>query len=335
MEDEAMDVSTDSAVHLRGQEDTDDEFQLASDILVYDKRIPIAKLIDNQKRIRKYEIKEPIGFAVLLGNDRNPLEDPLRCVHNDLELMRRSLKTCPGRWEVFSPCSKEGSCDVILKPAELESIIEKLTSDPSHLKRYSCFLCYYSGHGVSSGVVLCDGTVVTYKSIVESLCIPDLQDKPKLFFFDSCRFDSDNDNYEEDIEDKSGIPFYKCIDLQYQKQRNKGEGYPPQNTAICFSAANGMPCWGYNEAGSIYTLQLSHALPQLCQVLSFCEIMTQLNGKTVNISRAYVNKEPRIQQPVWYSTLNQLLILSRKYSKQIHYRICSSSERFTFCFFIM
>ena len=322
-----MDVSTDSTVHLQSREGTVDEFQLASDILVYDKTIPIADLIDDQKHIRKYEIKEPIGFALLLGNDRTPPEDPVRCVHHDLELMRRSLKTCPGGWKVFSPCSKEGSDNVILSSAELESIIRKLTSDPSCLKHYSCFLCYYSGHGVSSGVVLHDKTVVTYKSIVEELCIPDLQDKPKLFVFDSCRFYSDNDNCEdlkddiEDIEDKSGIPFYECIDLQYQKERNKGEGYPPQNTAICFSAADGMPCWGYNEAGSIYTLQLSHALPQLCQVLSFCEIMTQLNGMTVNISQAYVNKKPRIQQPVWYSTLNQLLILSRKYSKRICYRI--------------
>jgi len=322
-----MDV-TDSAVHLQSQEGTVDEFQLASDILVYDKTISIADLIDNQKHIKKYEIKEPIGFAILLGNDHTPPEDPVGCVHKDLELMRRSLKTCPGQWEVFSPCSKEGSDNVILSSAELESIIGKLISDPSRLKRYSCFLCYYSGHGVSSGVVLCDGTVVTYKSIVESLCIPDLQDKPKLFVFDSCRFDSDNKYEDKDIEDKNGTPFYKHIDLKYQKERNEGKGYPPQNTAICFSAADGMPCWGYNEAGSIYTLQLSHALPQLCQVLSFCEIMTQVNGMTDKISQAYVNKEPRIQQPVWYSTLNQLLILSRKYFKRIRYRICSSSKSF-------
>ena len=314
-----MDVSTDSAVRLQVN-----QFQVVNDILVYNKKIPIAKLIDNQNHIRSYEIKEPIGFAVLLGNDRSPHEEPVRCVHDDLELMRRSLKACPGRWEVFSPCAKEGSHDVILNRTELKNIIEKLVSDPSRLERYSCFLCYYTGHGVSSGVVLCDGTVATYKWIVESLCITALQDKPKLFFFDSCRFDSDNDHYEdcegsieEDIEDKSGVPFHKCIDLKYQKERNEEEGYPPQNTAICFSAADGMPCWGYNGAGSIYTLQLGHALPQLCQTLSFCEIMTQLNGMTVNISRAVLydeeKKKPRIQQPVWYSTLNKLLILNRKY----------------------
>jgi len=126
---------------------------------------------------------------------------------------------------------------------------------------------------------------------VESLCIPDLQDKPKLFVFDSCRFDSDNKYEDEDLEDKSGTPFYKCIDLQYQKERNKGEGYPPQNTAICFSAADGMPGWGYQGVGSIYTLQFSHALPEFCQTVSFCEIMTHVNGMTVNISRAYMYDE--------------------------------------------
>ena len=242
-----MDVSTDSAVHLQSQEGTVDEFELARDILVYDKTIPIADLIDNQKHIRKYEIKEPIGFALLLGNDRTPPEDPVRCVHHDLELMRRSLKTCPGGWEVFNPCSKVGSDDAILSSAELESIIHKLTSDPSRLKRYSCFLCYYCGHGVSSGVVLHDKTVVTYKSIVEDLCIPDLQDKPKLFVFDSCRFDSDNNNYEEDIEDiedKSGIPFYPFLIYSTRKRETRERDTHPKTPPSASQLLMGCLVWG-------------------------------------------------------------------------------------------
>ena len=321
-----MDVSTDSAVHPRNQEDPDDEFQLASDILVYNNKINISHLIDDQRQIKKYEIEEPIGFAVLLGSDRNGTEEPTTCVCKDLILMARSLKACPGKWEISSPCIREGTHDVILTPGRLREIIEDLTNSPTRFAPFSCFLFYYSGHGISSGVVLCDGNTVSYKSIVESLCIPALKDKPKIFIFDSCRHDSDIENYEEaagewsneeGTEGKSGIPnFHEHIDLKFQKEKN--HGYPPPNTGIYFSAADGMPCVGYHGIGSIYTLQLSHALPQFCSALSFCEIMTQVNGMTVRISEACLNdnkeRNRRVQQPVHYSTLNKLLVLSGKCS---------------------
>ena len=326
-----MDVSTDSAVHPRNQEDPDDEFQLASDILIYNKKIDISHLIDDQRQIKKYKIEEPIGFAVLLGSDRNGTDEPATCVYKDLILMTRSLKMCPGKWEISNPCIREGSHDVILTPDRLHEIIEDLTNSPTRLAPYSCFLFYYSGHGISSGVVLCDGNVISYKSIVESLCIPALKDKPKIFIFDSCRHDSDIENYEEaagewsneeGIEGKSGIPsFHDHIDQKFQeekKQEEKNQGYPPPNTGIYFSAAEGMPCVGYQEIGSIYTLQLSHALPQFCSALSFCEIMTQVNGMTVRISEVCLNDNKegtrRVQQPMGYNTLNKLLVLSGKCS---------------------
>ena len=290
---------------------------------VYNDKIDLSHLIDDQRQIRKYEIKEPIGFAILLGSDRNGTEEPTTCVRHDLTLMARSLKACPGKWKISSPCIKEGSHDVILTRDRLHEIIEDLKNSPTQFAPYSCFLFYYSGHGISSGVVLCDGKVVSYKSIVESLCIQALKDKPKIFVFDSCRHDSDIENYEEagglskdeGIEGKSGIPFHKHIDLKFQEVK-KEEGYPPENTGIYFSAADGMPGFGYEGIGSIYTLQLSHALPQFCQALSFCEIMTQVNGMTVRISQLRLNddkeKNQRVQQPVCYSTLNKLLILSGK-----------------------
>ena len=281
---------------------SDDEYFLANDLLESDR-----DFVDLENScLTKYDVKEPLGYAVLLGSDRTPYEAPVKCVRKDLELMEKTLRHC--EWEVSSPCIKNGRPGITLTQDLYYDVLKSLRENPS-LCDFSCFLFYYTGHGVSNAIVLHDGSDITYGDIVTNISnLPALEGKPKIFIFDSCRTTLDADHFEYLLEDKSG-GFHVDIRRRYEQEKEKHPGYPPPDTIICFSANDGGEAYGTGK-GSFYTLAFSSTIRRFRRRLSFSEIMTQTNGGTHRQSKA----KGEFQQPVSDSTLNGLLYLSSESS---------------------
>ena len=305
------DVSKDSIysppLSPRGICSEDEEYETLNDILIYDKN-----LVSQEKNIVCYEVTKPIGYAVLVGSDRSRHHDTYsKAIRGDLKLMSTVMKGLD--WTVFSPCHNESSEDITLTWNQWEKVLKNLESKSSDFKQYSCFLFYYSGHGISDSVVLSDGECLPYEEIIcEISKIPSLQYKPKIFIFDCCREDVDFEKYEvSEIRDKSSNKdgnFEKHIRKVYE-EGDHSDGYPPADTMICFSASEGSKSWMEQESGSIFTLQFAHALLQFSYRLSLCELLTQVIGGTVQIARRALN---RLQCPVFITTMARMLILNGK-----------------------
>ena len=181
------------------------------------------------------------------------------------------------------------------------------------LDRYSVFLFYYTGHGLSEGVVLNDSGVIPYADIVTKVSAsPCLQDKPKIFIFDSCRnttYKRQPGNYSpaDYVTSKNQFEFHKGIQqFRELEVRSRQEPYPPPHTLICFSATVGTPSFMDGEEGSFYTLALSHAFSQFGHYRSFPEIIAQVNASV----REILHSKNQEQHPVFISTLEKQLVLT-------------------------
>lgn len=263
--------------------------------------------------LKRYEVNEPIGCAMLLSSDGTP-ESPgdLTSVVTDMEAISRALEV--GGWDIICKTSKLHSLTLREQLSDLgkEKQLRSLGRQTRDLEDYSVFMLYYTGHGTADGVVLNDGKLVHYQDIVNKVAeVPCLSEKPKLFLFDSCR-KKKTDQYER-------ASFVTPKNLHYTRdfentrrrdQQNSHRSYPPSHTMVCFSAAEDRPSFQDKVEGSFYTLALSHALGQFGKEWSFQEIITQVNGGTKEVARSY-NAE---QTPNFQSNLEKLLVLNSEWS---------------------
>ena len=288
------------------ESDSDEEVytdcnELLESALLYDKNLQsITKIVrDSGKKVRVYPIKQRVGFALLLASDRTLEHKQRNTFLKDLQLMERSLKSC--QWCVESPClpaaTEGGVMEVHLGRKGFENILDGLLRSSDVLEPYSCFMFYYSGHGTAECVLLSDGEQIPYKDIVSMVSsIPSLTKKPKIFIFDCCRQGSSKRgslSFGSELEERN------CVGTG---------GYPPEHCLIAFSAAEESSAVGIENAPSVFTLQLAHALPDFRCRLSFAEILSQVAGMTRMIAQS-VNRD---QRPVYCSTLTSLLMLSGK-----------------------
>ena len=259
---------------------------------------PTSLLESVSSSLKVYEVKEPIGCAVVLGRD---------C--NDLPSVRKDV-------DIINGLLSEGGWDVIYKNCELKhrtlvNLLEDLEKG-NHLGRqerdldeYSMFMLYYSGHGNAEGVVLNDNQLFSYKEIVTQVSkVPCLHKRPKIFIFDSCR-EHGKTGHQPNTHAKQKNPFHEDISMVHEQQSSSIYGYPPPHTLICFSAAEGRGSYMGNE-GSYYTLVLSHALRQFGRNHSFLEVITQVNGGT----RLVAEEQQKTQNPIFRSNLEMQLVLN-------------------------
>ena len=241
------------------------------------------------KDISHYDIGQPAGYAVLLGNDRKDQIDPGPLpLMKDFHLMSDVLHDCG--WYVQPipeyPGMSLKECDTKLNSVYVDDF-----------DQYSCFMFYYSGHGNSEGLLLSDGCCKPYVDIVQSVSsINSLTGKPKIFIFDSCRCK----------KEKSRWNFFRDINKIHSE--NLTENYPPPDTLICYSASEGMEGYSHDDNGSFYTSQLADKLRQFWNRLTFTEIVTLVHGWTVHLAQ----QEKKQQQPVMYNSLNRLLLFGGK-----------------------
>lgn len=265
------------------------------------------KLLSEINCVTQYEMTEPLGFAVLTGNSCQPDGVVSQFAKIDLELMERTLDRSD--WGIYTPCSLYD--DIMFDHSVFETTIDHLSRNEG-LGNYSCFLFYYTGHGVDREIVAGNGERIPYWDVVHRLSeLPALCDtnKPKIFIFDTCRgIEKVDPNFE--IKDGS-----RCMQVLYWYDESK-QGYDESkiaDTIVCFAACLGGESIaleanrsGY-RSGSIYTMQLAHAIQRHRATLSFSQIVTIAQRGTVLVSRAL----DRCHQPEYRSSLTQLLYLTR------------------------
>lgn len=245
--------------------------------------------------IKRYVVKEPLGFALLIGSDRCENQDVLRCVRADLMMMERALTD--SMWTVENPCVKRGCSKVSLSGDAYVDIMKDISE--KELDKYSCFLYYYSGHGTPNGIVFSGGDYLAFSDVVETVCSqPSLKGKPKVIIFDTCRNLPPAPNLDPDFEVKGPVD---------KEAGGEAERKTPPDTIVCFSTDKGEASYGTGRGGSIYTIQLAQAMRNFSNVLSFGEIMTQVTASTNCMSSARLGVK---QHPVYTNGLNYQLLLN-------------------------
>lgn len=258
--------------------------------------------------MRRYDVRKPIGCAMLLGSDGTPgAPNDLTAVGDDLRTIGQALED--GGWDILYKDSK--LCSRTLREQLFalgkEGQLRHLGQQTRDLEEYSVFMLYYSGHGTAEGVVLSDGELFRYKDIVKKIAeVPCLSNKPKIFVFDSCRKEKVEHSTQGTLITAKDHTYSRALaDNQFQNQSSH-DTYPPPHTVICFSAAEGQPSFQDKVEGSFYTLVLSHSLRQFGSEWSFHEIVTQVNGGTQEIARGH----DKNQKPIFKSNLEKLLVLN-------------------------
>jgi len=230
-----------------------------------------------------YDVKEPVGCGFLVGCRGRSCERPLTdAVFKDVRTMDWALKKT-GEW--MTKClDKDG--DLLKKQSfyrELNDV--RLVG----LDKYSVFLFYFSGHGNHKGVLLDDNNVVAYEDIVNRVSkLKELENKPKVFVFDTCR----NEILNVNVRVPKGI---------------RSDILPP-DCLICFATT----CSSFMDKseGSFYTLALAHSLRSFGQRYMLHEVVTYAAHISREYGKVILNRKDVDQLPMFLSSLNKLLILS-------------------------
>ena len=291
---------------------------------------------DDPESIAEYGIKDPVGVALLFGSDCTPThseENRLKCVSMDLARIDGALKVCG--FTVINPY-RNVKGEVTLTYRVIENHIAALLRDPC-LDEYSSFLFYFSGHGVSRGILLSetdpeipDG-VLTYRKIAETVSnIPATHGRPKIFIFDCCRTALDKED-SESVEVKRGGQSDFSADTESKYENEKvPEVYPPPDSVLCFAVTDGQMARGC-ESGSLYTTRLANALQKCHKKFSFSDIVHEAHGKLKESVRHL--DEPLKLQPMMKDAMNGRLILYGMLSGHgslncIHVYACTSCTHY-------
>ena len=259
-----------------------------------------------------YKIKDPIGYALLLGcsahsdsssHQIQSLGSSSPSVREDLTMMESNLKKMG--WRVYSPCLDEMGEAPKLTGDSCEQIVNNLERE--ELEKHSCFMLYYSGYGVASGVFGSNGKVIPYKDIVNKLGRLDvIGDKPKIFIFDCCRYV--NPKVLNNLQNQGDVNMSYGQEIEEHLRQDQSTGsYPPPDCILCFSACESTSTGMEMTVGSYFTTQLCLTLQQFGRKLPFTEIITQVNRGTISVLG---NVFELGQQPYYYSTLSRKLVLN-------------------------
>ena len=274
-------------------------------------------------RITEYNIKKPVGVAILFGSHCAPVSfhaNCLKCVRMDLERIDVALAVCG--FKVMNPCLDDGD-EVTLTHRVYEKTIDDLRHDPL-LGEYSTFLFYFSGHGVSRGILLSEtdddnpddeirSGVLSYKKIAQKISsIPETHGRPKIFIFDCCRTPLDWEDCES-VDVKDGGKNMFSIDMQKVLKAQKDQVYPPPDSILCFAVTDNQESRGDTGNGSWYTVNFSNVLRNLYTTISFSEIVHETHARLKEWVKERVDskkKHEKMQlQPVVEDALNGRLVL--------------------------
>ena len=236
----------------------------------------------DRKYIRRYLIRPPLGYALLLGSSRcSAAEEPLKCVEKDLQVMGEVLSE--GGWEVNTPYR----CNAVMR--DYEEVMQGLGG--RDMKKYSCFMFYFSGHGSPEGMLFQpNGNVVRFKDTIDTVVrLGDLLGKPKILIFDCCRECGDKGSSESN---------FNSLAEQFESKYH--------DTIVCYACTKYTPSLGAHENGSIFTQNFAKKLQRFGRELSFVDLLSQAKGETACVAQVRFEMD---QQPISHSGLNAQLLL--------------------------
>lgn len=245
------------------------------------------KIVVGLDEILEYEIKVPVGVALLFGCEGSPGHTKLESVRKDLQLMHSSLHDCG--FEVMNPCLQ--SSGIELSYAMVMNTFAMLATDPQ-LQQYHCFFFYFTGHGVSNSIVFKDGTL-PFSAIIEKIGeLKALTNRPKIFVFDCCRVHKQQSKFQ-------------VIKSAISKPPQEEPGLPP-DCLICYAATNQKKAMGNKDDGGYYTRHFASILRTKHETMSVTDIVDQVHARMRREFRNY-DDPPQAEKQ---NTLNARLILN-------------------------
>ena len=258
---------------------------------------PTTQLLDHEKPfvvrdsafLKRYMIKPPLGYALLLGSSQyDAAREPLLCVKTDLDSMQEVLSS--KGWDVEVPYGSFTSRE------DYEAAVQKLRGKQD-LGKYSCFMLYFSGHGMPEGLLLQENSLVPFKAVIDMVQdIQALRGKPKILIFDCCRG-------REGLGGGGGWQTSGNPNV-----RKLGENFTDthHDMIVCFACSHNTESISAVTHGSLFTQHFVIAMRQFSQHISFVEVLDQAKGGTLHIAREVFKTN---QQSVSYNGLNAQLLL--------------------------
>ena len=244
----------------------------AENLLDYEERF----LDKDRKFLKRYMMKPPMGYALLLGcKQYDDTDQPLLCVDKDLNSMTKVLN------EIGIEEANSGSRTT---KEDYERMKHSLLSKKD-LNKYSCFMLYYSGHGSPDGLLLYPNHEVPFKHVLEMVQgIPALHGKPKILIFDCCRGNDD----------------CNTAGLDFMESSTFGD------MIVCFACTHNAVSINVVLDGSVFTQHFVVALREFRHETSFVDLLDQAKGNTFQVVRSLFDRR---QQAVSYNYLNAQLML--------------------------
>ena len=204
--------------------------------------------------IREYDKPNPFGLEERVWSEK------------DVENLKRTLEYLEFEVMLLQNISAE----------EIKTNMQVFArSDVGHSEK-DCFLCVVMAHGSQDKITARDNNQISFEEIIEPIkSCPTLINKPKLFFFQSCRGIKEMESSEMTSSLKSDpTPFFET-------SANKIE--TESDLLIYYSTLPNYVSWANNE-GTIFIqcfcdVLSNEAYKNLPDNLSLSEMITKINGK--------------------------------------------------------
>jgi hypothetical protein len=166
---------------------------------------------------------------------------------------------------------------LLLKNINAEQIKTNMQGLAKHVDHSDsdCFLCVVMAHGSQDKIIASDNNVVSFAEIIEPIkSCPTLINKPKLFFFQSCRGIEEMESSEmnSSLKSDSATPFFETPAHKIDTE---------SDLLVYYSTLPNYVSWANDEGGifiqSFCDVLLHEAYKNLPDNLSLSQMITKIN----------------------------------------------------------
>jgi hypothetical protein len=263
--------------------------------------------MSSSKVIKKYSMNhERRGIALVLNIRNYDAPNPFQLKERvwserDVENLKKTLEYLEFDFNLLQNLNAE----------EIKTSVQSLTKYVDHSKS-DCFLCVVMSHGSQDKIIARDNQEVSFEEIMEPIkSCPTLINKPKLFFFQSCRgtremYSSEMINNSRLISDPT-TPFYETWTNMIETE---------SDLLVYYSTLSNYASWG-NEVSegtifvkSVCDVLFNEAYKDLPNNLSLSQMITRINEKIRDNGRRQLG-DPRstLVKEIYFTPKNVSVII--------------------------